>query len=288
MRRRLVALALLVALASWPTLVRLAAGDADDLSAPPVPVVTLDVLPLSVSTAALPLWARARAEGVLAGSIFAQRVEGIRFSSREPVYRFLLDHPDFAAGVARALRLGEYRVSPREDGYWGDDNRGAKGMLHVLFTDDSRRLYYLEGRYDRPLLPTIEGRLLILLEFHHEADERGATLVTQSLTGHVRIDTPLVGAVAHLLGALSRSLVERAVERKVRRFFGTVARVSRWAHDEPEQLVAALDGHPEVPANAILAEFRTLLLEGRPPGWARGPFHLIARDSLRLDEAGPE
>jgi hypothetical protein len=285
MPRRVVALVVLVGLVTWPATVRLAAADPDDIATPPVPVVTLDVLPLSVSTAALTPVARARAESVLAGSIFAQRVDGIRFRSREAVYRFLLDHPDFAATVARVLRLGEYRVTPREDGYWGDDNRGAKGMMHVLFADDSRRLYYLEGRYERPLVPTIQGRILVLLEFHHEPSELGGTEVIQGLTGHVRIDTALVGAAAHLLGILSRSLVERAVERKVQRFFGTVARVSRWAHDEPDQLMAALEGHPDVPADGTLAEFRAILLEGRPPLWAQDSFHLITGAPLRLDEA---
>src|SRR5919108_1725352 len=104
-----------------------------------------------------------RAESVLAGSIFAQRVSGIRYTSREDVYRFLLDHPDFAAAVARALRVGEYRVKAVDDGYWGDDNRGASGTIRVLYADDHRRLFHLEGRYERKWLPTIEGRILVLL-----------------------------------------------------------------------------------------------------------------------------
>jgi hypothetical protein len=67
----------------------------------------------------------------------------------------------------------------------------------------------------------------------------------------------------------------------VRRFFNTVARVSRWAHDEPEQLAAALDGHPEVEPGAPAAAFRALLLAGRLPAWARTPFRLTSeRPSL--------
>ena len=143
MRRRLVALGLLVVLVSMPR------PGITEPEEPPLPVVTLDALPLSIPTGELPGPARARAEAVLARSAFAQRVSGIRFPSREPVYRFLLDHPDFAASVARALRVGEYRVTPFEDGYRGDDNRGATGTIRVLYADDHRRLYHLEGRYDR-------------------------------------------------------------------------------------------------------------------------------------------
>jgi hypothetical protein len=279
MRRRLVALGLLVVLAAMP---RPGVSEPEE---PPVPVITLDALPLSIPTDELPDPARARAEAVLARSAFAQRVSGIRFPSREPVYLFLLDHPDFAASVARALRVGEYRVTPFEDGYRGDDNRGATGTIRVLYADDHRRLYHLQGRYDHRYLPTIEGQLLILLEYHHETTETGATVVEQALTGHVRIDTPLLGGLADVLAALSRPLIEREAERKVRRFFGTVARVCRWAYEEPDQLLAALDGNPEVEPGPALTAFRELLLADRPPAWAQASFRLV--DSALQGDDGP-
>jgi hypothetical protein len=240
----------------------------------PGAVVTLDALPLPIPTTALPGPARAHVEAVLARAVFAQQVTGIRFPSQEPVYRFLLDHPDFAASAVRALRLGEYRLTPREDGYWGDDARGATGMIRVLYADDHRRLFHLDGRYERRWWPTIEGQILVLLEFHHERDDAGLTLVEQTLTAHVRLDGPLATTVAQVLQLLSRPAIERAVERKVRRFFRTVARVSAWASGQPEELVAALDGHPEVAPGPTLTAFRTLLLADRPPTWARAPFRL--------------
>jgi hypothetical protein len=233
-----------------------------------VPVVTLDALPLGVSTADLSADARRRAESVLARSLFAQRVEGLRFKSREDVFGFLVDHPDFAAAVARALRLGDYRITPREDGYWGDDGRGAAGLIRVLHSEEGKRLYHLEGRYERRGLPTIEGQLLVLFEFRHEADDEGGSVVAASLTGHARIDSPLPAMVAQLVGALARPLVERQVERKVQRFFRTVARVSRWAHERPGDLAAALEGHPEVPPDATFTRFRALLLADQWPVWA--------------------
>jgi hypothetical protein len=277
MRRRLVTLAVALALAVGMT-PGPGAAEPEDLAipGPGVPIVTLDALPLGVPTTELSGPNHARAESVLARSAFAQRVTGIRFTSREDVYRFLLDHPDFAASVARALRVGEYRVFARSDDYWGDDNRGATGVIRVLFADEQRRLYHLEGRYEQRWLPPVEAQLLVLLEFRHAPDEAGGTLVEQSLTGHIRIDTPMVGGLAQTLGTLSRPLVERAVEKKVRRFFSTVARVTRWAHDEPEQLAAALDGHPEVEPGATAAAFRALLLAGRPPAWVRTPFRLTS------------
>jgi RNase P protein component len=148
-------------------------------------------------------------------------------------------------------------------------------MIRVLHADGERRLYHLEGRYQQGIWPAIEGQLLVLLEFRHEADPEGGSHVEASLTGHLRLDTPLAGAVTRLVGTVSRSLVERAVERKVRRFFRTVARVSRWAHDQPELLAVALEGHPDVPQDDTLAAFRAILLAGRPPAWARVPVRLF-------------
>ena len=71
------------------------------------------------------------------------------------------------------------------------------------------------------------------------------------------------------------------LERKVRRFFRTVARVSRWAYDQPEQLATALDGHLEIEPGPTLAAFRAILLADRPPAWARASFRLTD-DPLRL------
>jgi hypothetical protein len=239
------------------------------------PMVTLDTLPLGVPLDRLDDGARARVDGVLATSLFSHRVTGLRAASREPVFRFLLDHPDFAAAVARTLRLGKYRVEARDGGYWGDDTRGARGLMRVLYADEERRLYHLTGSYEARNLPAIHGQMLLLIEFHHDAEPTGGTRVDASVTGHVKLDTPLVGIFAQLAATLARPAVERAVERKVRRFFGTVARVSRWAHDQPEQFWAALEGAPEIPQDATLAAFRQILLADRPPAWA-------ATESFRL------
>jgi hypothetical protein len=253
------------------------------------PMVTLDALPLGVPPGRLDDEARGRAEGVLATSLFSHRVTGLRGSSREPVFRFLLDHPDFAAAVARALRLGKYQVEARDGGYWGDDTRGARGMMRVLYADEGRRLYHLTGTYEGRGLPTIQGQMLVLIEFQHEVDPTGGSRVEASVTGHVKLDTPLVGVFAQLATTLARPAVERAVERKVRRFFGTVTRVSRWAHDQPEQFWAALEGAPEIPQDATLAAFRQILLAGRPPAWATEPFRLLPANAplVEVEEEEP-
>jgi hypothetical protein len=255
---------------------------------PRVPIVTLDALPLGVPLTRLGDEARSRAEAVLGGSLFSHRVSGLRSRSREPIFTFLLDHPDFAAAVARALRLGKYQVEERDGGYWGDDTRGARGLMRVLYSDASRRLMHLDGMYEGRGLPTLRGQMLLLIEFDHQDDPKGGTQVEVSITGHVRLDTPLVGTVAQLATTLARPAVERAVERKVRRFFETVARVSRWAHDQPQEFWAALDGHPEIRQDATLVAFREILLAGQPPVWAGEAYHVLPAGALDLEPAEDE
>jgi hypothetical protein len=264
-------------------------AEAPEPSADPrVPMVTLDALPLGVPLTRLGDEARSRAETVLEGSLFSHRVSGLRSRSREPIFTFLLDHPDFAAAVARALRLGKYQVEARDGGYWGDDTRGARGLMRVLYADAGRRLMHLDGMYEGRGLPTIRGQMLLLVEFDHQDDPKGGTRVEVSITGHVRLDTPLVGPVALLATTLARPAVERAVDRKVRRFFDTVARVSRWAHDQPQEFWAALDGHPEIRQDSTLVAFREILLDGQSPVWAGEAYHVLPAAGLEIEPAEDE
>jgi hypothetical protein len=241
--------------------------------------VTLDVLPVGVPMDRLDAPGRAVVATVFADTIFAHRVEGIRYPSRAPIFRYLLDHPDFAAGVARALGVGEYWVAPLGDGYWGDDNRGVTGTIQLLYADEGRRLYHAAGSYEHRRLPTMRGQLLILLEFRHRDEGEGRSVAETSLTGHLRLDSPIVGALARVIAALTRPLVERAVERKVERFFATVAQLSGLAHDQPEMLATLLQDHPEVPAGPRLDGFLRVLRADQPPAWARVPFTLAPVDS---------
>jgi hypothetical protein len=158
----------------------------------------------------------------------------------------------------------------------------------VLHAEEGRRLFHLEGTYEGRGLPIIKGQMLVLIEFQHEEDGAGGTRVEVSLTGHVRLDTPLVGTLAQVAATFARPAIERAAERKVRRFFSTVSRVSRWAYDEPEKVWAALEGHPEVPQDGTLAAFREILLADRPPLWVSEPFVLVPAETADATAREPE
>jgi hypothetical protein len=200
---------------------------------------------------------------VVKGAAVAREVRDITFRSHKPVFDFLFDHPDFAADVARILREGKYRVRRVGTLYEADDGRGVRGVMKPLLSEEGRRLFYLEGRYDPPLLPPLSGRLVILIDTEHLDGPDGVTYCAMKFSGFLKLDSLVADAFARVVQTFS----EDQVDRRVRRFFGHVAAVSRRAYDDPEGLAALLDGRAELPTDQVGA-FRELLLASVPPGWA--------------------
>jgi hypothetical protein len=200
---------------------------------------------------------------VVKGAAVAREVRDITFRSHKPVFDFLLDHPDFAADVARVLREGKYRVRRVGDLYEADDGRGVRGLMKPILSEDGRRLFYLEGRYDPPLLPAMSGRVVIMLDSEHLDGPDGVTYCAMKFSGFLKLDSVVADTLARVMQVFS----EDQMDRRVRRFFNHVAAVSRRAYDDPEGLAELLAGRAELPADRVAA-FRELLLVSVPPGWA--------------------
>jgi hypothetical protein len=180
-------------------------------------------------------------------------VRGLTFRSHEPVFHYFLDHPDFAAAVARALQVARYRVEQRPGGaYWGDDARGTKGIFEVVYTDPHKRVLHAQGTHDTKWLPTIRARIVLILDFEHREGDDGRSHVINDLTGYLRVDNPFLDVLARLVGPI----VGGAVDRKVARSFGIAAKVSERAYDDPGGFLQALRKAPDVDRRhlAVLAE----------------------------------
>jgi hypothetical protein len=166
--------------------------------------------------------------------LLAHTVTGLRVNSTLPLYEFLLARPDITAALARAVGAAGYMVSPDgENGYRGEDGKGAKGYFVLVEQGEGRRVYFAQGTYDKPLLPTIAGRMVLVLEYR--SNGAAAPLETR-LEGFVRIDTPIVGTLAKL----ARPLVRRAIDKKVRRLFDKVAHLLDAASADPSEALRRL------------------------------------------------
>jgi len=182
--------------------------------------------------------------------LLAHTVSNLRVRSSLPLYEFLLAHPDITASLARALGAASYRVSrDGEDGYRGEDGKGAKGRFVLVERGEGRRVYFAQGTYDKPLLPTIAGRMVLVLEYR--TDGPGDAGVENRVQGFIRIDTPIVGTLAKI----ARPLVRRAVEKKVHHLFEKVARLLDAASADPSEALRRLaekDPPPPQELDALL------------------------------------
>lgn len=191
-----------------------------------------------------------RLRDVMDRAVFQRSVQGLSFRSHEPVFLYLVEHPDLATAAARALGVAKYRIESRPDGtYWGDDARGAKGIIEVVYADPYKRVMHAQGTYDTKWLPTIHARIVLILEFEHRNGADGQSRVTNDLTGYLQVDNAFLGALARLVGPIMGT----AVDRKVARTFGIAGKVSERAYDDPTGFLQALRNAPDVEPGHLAA-----------------------------------
>src|SRR5439155_1693460 len=81
----------------------------------------------------IPAAERTRLQEVADAASVSARAAGEPFVARPEVFEFLLDHPEFATHVTRALRLARYRIWRGPEGLWLDDGWGAIGQFSVVY-----------------------------------------------------------------------------------------------------------------------------------------------------------
>ena len=199
-------------------------------------------------------------EEVVSGPTLSREVKEVKFRSRKEVYEYLLNHPDFAAAVARAFGLSEYQivkdakvVRASGDSYWGTDGRGATGHFRVVYADEKKRVFFLDGTLNKNWLPTIFARSVMVLIFDHKADREGS-YVENDLYGYIKIDNTLVAYLAKLL----RPIIGSMAHEKIKHILSVGATVSEVAYRDPAGFLKKLEESPELPRKEC-DEFRQTL-----------------------------
>jgi hypothetical protein len=202
----------------------------------------------------LPSSHRARLEALAQAATVSTRVEAEAFSGRADVFRFLLDHPEFASRVTRVLKAARYRIWREADGLHLDDGWGAVGRFDIVYAAGNTRVMYARGVYQKRLLPDIHGEAVVMIEYAVRPEGNGRSLIAPVVTGYVKLDSGVLAAALKLLTPVARAKADREARTLVKVF----ARVTRAIEEDPAGVVADLAREPDV-APADLAAFRKLL-----------------------------
>src|SRR5215831_18321930 len=106
-------------------------------------------------------------------------------SARVPldVYVAFVDTPEVTAAAARFRRIRSYDIHALDDDrYWGDDGDGARFHARVLRREPRRRVLLTEGEQISPVLGTIRGSALSVLDLETQEGQ-----ITPRLTAYVYI-----------------------------------------------------------------------------------------------------
>ena len=180
---------------------------------------------------------------------------GEPFLARSDVFEFLLDHPEFATHITRALKLARYRIwRGPEGGLWLDDGWGVVGQFSVVYASSGTRVVFAHGQYQSGLLPSIRGQAVVVIEYASAPGADRRSLISPAVKGFVRLDSKIIA----LAGMLASSVATAKAEKEAKRFVKLFARASRAIEDNPSHVHEAVRQRPDVPA-ADLEEFRRLL-----------------------------
>jgi len=205
--------------------------------------------------AQIPAHERARLQEVTEAASVSARAAGEPFVARPDVFEFLLDHPEFATHVTRALKLARYRIwRGPEGGLWLDDGWGVVGQFSVVYATSGTRVAYAHGQYQSGLLPSIRGQAVVLIEYDLSPTADHRSLISPAVTGFVKLENRVMALAGMLAGSVATAKAEKEAKRLVKLF----ARASRAIEDNPAYVHEAVRQRADVPPRD-LDEFRRLL-----------------------------
>lgn len=205
--------------------------------------------------AQIPPGERARLQEVAEAASVSARAAGEPFVARPDVFEFLLDHPEFATHVTRALKLARYRIwRGPEGGLWLDDGWGVVGQFSVVYSASGTRVAYAHGQYQSGLLPSIRGQAVVVIEYALSPTANQRSLISPAVTGFVKLDSRVIALAGMLAGSVATAKAEKEARRLVKLF----AKASRAIEDNPAHVHETVRQRADVPPGD-LEEFRRLL-----------------------------
>ena len=186
-------------------------------------------------------------ERVWSEPTLSRTVNGPRAHVPIDVYVAFVDVPEVTAAAARFRRLAKYEVQVLDDDHYrANDGEGARGHYQILRRQPCQRVIFSQGEHAGPILGTIKGSALTILDLEPRGDA-----VDLTLTAYVYIDDPVAAALAQLLIKIFGLLADHKLTEALR----VTAGVAEWAVDRSGGFCEWLAREPLQPVrrNRILA-----------------------------------
>ena len=197
---------------------------------------------------------RERAQLIIKERSQFRRLPSLQYTIDEPIYRYLLTHPDVAVSTWRVMGISRFEMwqtGPAE--YEAQAIDGSEGIADILYQDDKQMVFVCAGSYHNPLLPRpMEASALIWFRAVCTPNVEGTHVVTQKADVFVRFPSSSVSAIAKVLTPVTNSLMDRNLFEVS--LYGSM--MSRAVRDEPEwvvQVAQQLEG--------VLPQRKTELIE---------------------------
>ena len=130
---------------------------------------------------------------------------------------------EVTAAAARFRGIGSYEIQALDDDrYWASDGNGARGIAQVLRREPRRLVLLSRGEHTGPILGSISGSALTILNLEPRGD-----VVNPTLTAYVYIDNRVAAALARALIPSFGFLADRQLGEGLR----VTAEVAEWAVD---------------------------------------------------------
>ncbi|HET7341912.1 MAG TPA: hypothetical protein VFL90_10640 [Methylomirabilota bacterium] len=201
-----------------------------------------------------PTAARARVEGVTEHASLAVKADGKPFVTRREVFEFLLDHPDFATHVTRALKLARYRIWRTPGGLGIDDGWGTVGTFETVWSAAGVRLMYARGVYQHKILPDIRGQAVVVIDYGVHPVGEGRSQINAAVTGYVKLDSRVLSMASRLASSVATAKGQKEARKLVELFADTTKAIDK----DPAGVFDKVRQRPDVPPRE-LEDFRRLL-----------------------------
>jgi len=186
---------------------------------------------------------RQRAQEIMKERSQFRRLPSLQYTIDEPMFRYLLKHPDVAVSTWRVMGISRFKMWQTGDmEYEAQAIDGSEGIADILYQDDNQMVFVCQGRYHNPLLlRPMEASALIWFRAVYAPNAEGTHVVTQKADVFVRFPSSSVSAIAKVLTPVLHSLMDRNLFEIS--LYGSM--MSRAVCDEPEwvvQVAQQMDG----------------------------------------------